>query len=108
MVLRYDKLPKALFLAGVQLDVENDIANSGGGYSDIYMGRYRTQRVAVKRLRVFSSMEESKREEVKRVRAYSAIPQFTLPTYPNLYSPFTTRLSPGVPCLTDTSFLSSA
>lgn len=74
MVLRYDKLPEALFLSGVQLDVENDIANLSGGYSDVYIGSYGTQRVAVKRLRVFSSMEESKRDEVKRVRACSAVP----------------------------------
>lgn len=56
-------LPKSLFLNGVSLNHHFDLP-SGGGFSDIHIGEYKNQTVALKVLRIFSNMSESTRNEL--------------------------------------------
>lgn len=66
LVLRCDKLPRALFLSNIHLSSAENQA-SMGGFSDIFIGMYGVRRVAIKRLRVFQIMESSKRATVQQV-----------------------------------------
>ena len=78
LVLKCDKLPHTLFLNNVQLSSTDNFGGLGG-FSDVFVGIYGGQRVAIKRLRVFQNMEPSKREGVKKVHSFSGLlssPQF--------------------------------
>ena len=66
-----DVVPQSLILKGLlQSEKESTI---GGGFSDIFRGTYRQIPVALKRLRVFQLVEESKRKKLRRVRLYAPI-----------------------------------
>lgn len=58
-------VPQALILKGLVISDKDSIG--GGGFADIYKGRYRQVPVALKRLRVFQTLEESKRESLRKV-----------------------------------------
>lgn len=60
-------LPKSLFLHGITLDSSRSSDLPTGGFSDIYLGRYKHRDVALKVLRVFSNMNEHSRTELTQV-----------------------------------------
>ncbi|KAJ3485618.1 hypothetical protein NLI96_g4827 [Meripilus lineatus] len=57
-------VPQALVLKGLVISDRDSIG--GGGFADIYKGTYRQVPVALKRLRVFLTLEESRRESLRR------------------------------------------
>lgn len=58
-------VPQALLLTGFV--ISNGYSIGGGGFADIYQGTYRQIPVALKRLRVFQTLEESKRTSLRKV-----------------------------------------
>ena len=56
-------LPNTLFVQGVECKDRHAIA--GGGYADIFRGRFGSQSVALKRLRTFAT--DSATDETKNV-----------------------------------------
>lgn len=58
-------VPQALMLKGFV--ISNGDSVGGGGFADIYKGTYRQVPVALKRLRVFQTLEESKRKSLRKV-----------------------------------------
>lgn len=64
--LQYSILPASLFLEGVQCPLRETYAC--GGFADIYRGTYNHEQVVLKKLRVFQSIEESKRNILEKVR----------------------------------------
>lgn len=63
-VYKYDILPTALFLQGVQRI--NNKQYGAGAFSDVFCGVYHNEKVALKKLRV----PESEKQKVKKVSAY--------------------------------------
>ncbi len=59
-------VPQSLVLRGLVYSEKGSF--SGGGFADIYRGTYRQIPVALKRLRVFQIIEESKRGKLRKVR----------------------------------------
>ncbi|KAJ3482581.1 hypothetical protein NLI96_g6880 [Meripilus lineatus] len=57
-------VPQALILKGFVISNVDSIG--GGGFADIYQGTYRQVPVALKRLRVFQTLEESKRLSLRK------------------------------------------
>ncbi|KAJ3482587.1 hypothetical protein NLI96_g6879 [Meripilus lineatus] len=57
-------VPQALMLKGFV--ISNGDSVGGGGFADIYKGTYRQVPVALKRLRVFQTLEESKRKSLRK------------------------------------------
>ena len=64
--LQHSILPASLFLEGVQCPIRETYAC--GGFADIYRGTYNHEQVVLKKLRVFQSIEESKRNILEKVR----------------------------------------
>ncbi|TCD64008.1 hypothetical protein EIP91_004676 [Steccherinum ochraceum] len=62
--LKHGILPASLFLSGVKLF--GDECHSMGSFADIYIGDLGGTKVALKRLRMFSMIEESKRAQLRR------------------------------------------
>lgn len=50
-------LPPSIFLGDVECQGTDRDTIAGGGFADIFRAKYRGQKVALKRLRVFSSQE---------------------------------------------------
>lgn len=69
-------VPQALVLKGLVISDRDSIG--GGGFADIYKGTYRQVPVALKRLRVFLTLEESRRESLRRVSRISVSPSFVV------------------------------
>lgn len=67
--LKHNKLPASLFLRGVKFSGGD--SHGSGSFADIYLGELDGAVVALKRLRVFQMVEESKREQLRRVRTLS-------------------------------------
>ncbi|KAH8082793.1 kinase-like domain-containing protein [Cristinia sonorae] len=61
--LRYDILPRALFLTRVLVHGES---RASGGFADVYCGEYDGQVVAIKRLRVYVNSPLSQRIKLKQ------------------------------------------
>ncbi len=64
-------LPMSLVLDGVESSHQEYLG--GGGFADIYSGTYKGEKVALKRLRVFLSSEESQKRKILRVRTSRCI-----------------------------------
>jgi hypothetical protein len=56
-------LPHDLFIKGVTIGSDRD-PSSGGGFADIFLGRYQGKDVAIKRFRIF---DEQSRERINTV-----------------------------------------
>lgn len=66
-------VPQALILKGFVISNVDSIG--GGGFADIYQGTYRQVPVALKRLRVFQTLEESKRLSLRKVSPVPTSPE---------------------------------
>lgn len=64
LAIKHDILPTALFLRGV-VCTETE-GRGSGAFADVYCGSYGEMAVAVKRLRVYLSLPESKKIEIKQ------------------------------------------
>lgn len=62
---KFCQLPKELFLTGVTRSTTDYLAS--GSYGDIFLGEFQQQQVALKRLRVYQMIDESKKEKMKKV-----------------------------------------
>ena len=63
-------LPRSLFLRDTDLEAHHSIHHAGG-FSDISIGTYEKRTVvALKVLRVFTSMDEKTRKELTQVRVF--------------------------------------
>ena len=62
-----DKLPASLFLDGVIPSDSSHPDLIAGGFADIHIGEYNNREVALKVIRVFSTMNERARHERKQV-----------------------------------------
>ncbi|KAJ7700552.1 kinase-like domain-containing protein, partial [Mycena metata] len=60
-----ERLPSSLFVEGVERRAE--VPCNGGGFSDIYKAVYRSQEVALKKLRLFVDDTPEKRTKIKEV-----------------------------------------
>ena len=58
--------PSVIKLLGVQCPDKRTYGT--GGFADVYRGKYEGKDVALKRLRVFSMIQESKKEASRKVR----------------------------------------
>ena len=63
------ELPRSLFLNDADIDAHHSIHHAGG-FSDISIGTYEQHTVALKVLRVFTSMDEKTRKELTQVRDF--------------------------------------
>lgn len=54
-------IPQSLYLRGIRLEDRDPV--NGGGYADIFRGSFQGQRVALKRLRHFSAVQKTEKEE---------------------------------------------
>jgi len=62
--LKYNVLPASLFLHGVKFSGEE--CHSSGSFADIYLGELDGSQVALKRLRMFQMVDESRRTQLQR------------------------------------------
>ena len=60
-----EKLPTAFKLEGVECS--DGYMHGTGGYADVFCGSYKSEKVALKRLRIFQMVEESKRRALRQV-----------------------------------------
>ncbi|KAH8105369.1 kinase-like domain-containing protein [Cristinia sonorae] len=64
LVLRYDRIPTALFLNNVQCHSRE--APFAGGFADVYCGQFENQKVALKCLRTFKMLSDAAKIRLKR------------------------------------------
>lgn len=66
MALNHEIFPTTLIIRGVQCS--DNTERLSGGFADIYTGTYRGEKVALKVLRIYSNMPESKKQKLRKVR----------------------------------------
>jgi len=71
LAMRSEKLPTSLFLKGVKCSETESY--SVGSFADIYIGEYEGQKVALKRLRMFQMIHESKRKRMREAFYYESL-----------------------------------
>ncbi|CAL1717215.1 unnamed protein product [Somion occarium] len=71
LTLQCNLIPASLHLTGVICSSTDCVAV--GSFGDIYRGVYDSQKVALKRLRVFSSSDESRKDELKAAFMHEAL-----------------------------------
>lgn len=70
--IKYDVLPKALVLQGVQLTDRDQ--RGTGGFADVFCGTFGRYKVALKRLRVYAMTSESHKKTLQQVAILSTRP----------------------------------
>ena len=64
-----DMLPSAIKVKGVQCPDNRTYGT--GGFADVFRGVYGKEDVALKRLRIFTMLEESKKDSIRKVHFIS-------------------------------------
>ena len=65
IAIEYNVFPISLILGGVQCD--HATQNDEGGFADVFCGTYRSEKVAVKRVRISNLSSETQKQNVQRV-----------------------------------------
>ena len=64
-MLQYDLIPSSLRLEGVRCTDGESLGS--GAFADVFCGEYRSERVALKRLRISAADSEEKKQKNKKV-----------------------------------------
>ena len=64
-----DMLPSTIKVKGVQCPDNRTYGT--GGFADVYKGIYGKEDVALKRLRIFTMLEDSKKQSIRKVNSIS-------------------------------------